>query len=124
MAGSIWRPLLLCAFLTPPPALSLPAPRLNPLKVRAFLNPFHGWDPSLAFVMGGAVAVNLLLFRSILCEPQPVVCPAFCVPSNNRAITTDLVVGAAVFGIGEGWAVWVGEEGEGAHGRATDRWIA
>ena len=109
-------PRPVCTLFTSPTLPPLPL-RLNPLKVRAFLDPLHGWDPSLAFVMGGAVAVNLLLFRFILCEPQPRVCPAFCVPTNNREITADLVVGAALFGIGEGMWVRGTEGGSSKRGR-------
>ena len=36
---------------------------LNPAKVSAFLDLAGAWDPSLAFVMGGGLAVNLLAFR-------------------------------------------------------------
>ena len=43
----------------------------NPLKVQAFLDLTGDWDPSLAFVMGGAVLVTLVAFRFILRRPVP-----------------------------------------------------
>ncbi|CAI5514655.1 unnamed protein product [Closterium sp. Naga37s-1] len=62
----------------------------NPYKVKDFLDPVHGWDPSLAFVMGGAVAVNVVTFRFILARPNPLFDTKFFVPSRNN-ITWELV---------------------------------
>ncbi|CAI5948520.1 unnamed protein product [Closterium sp. NIES-64] len=95
-----WDPSL--AFVT---TLTLPIPphtpyRCNPYKVKDFLDPVHGWDPSLAFVMGGAVVVNVVTFRFILARPNPLFDTKFYVPSRND-ITWELVVGSAIFGIGE-----------------------
>jgi len=79
----------------------------NPQKVLGFLDPFHpinGWDPSLAGVMGGAVAFNLASFtyvQSVSKEHAKALnrSPAFTVKD-----LTDwkLVAGAALFGIGWG----------------------
>ena len=45
---------------------------VNPQKVLAFLDITGDWDPSLAFVMGGAVVVGFLTFRLVLRRPAPV----------------------------------------------------
>ncbi|GJP55335.1 hypothetical protein CLOM_g14306 [Closterium sp. NIES-68] len=75
----------------------------NPYKVKDFLDPVHGWDPSLAFVMGGAVAVNVVTFRFVLARPNPLFDSKFFVPTRND-ITWELVVGSAIFGMGWGLA--------------------
>lgn len=75
----------------------------QPKKVIAFLDLFHGWDPSLALVMGGAVAVYGLAHRLILKRPAPVLEPKFYLPSR-RDIDSRLVLGAALFGAGWGLA--------------------
>lgn len=71
----------------------------RPAKVIAFLDPLGAWDPSLAFVMAGAVAVYALAVRS---RPRaPLAAPLFSVPPPPR-IDRALVFGAAVFGVGWG----------------------
>lgn len=70
-------------------------------KVLAFLDIFGHWDPSLAFVMGGAVAVTALLFRFVLRRPQPLFDSKFYLPGNNN-IDKPLVIGSALFGVGWG----------------------
>lgn len=74
--------------------------RLDRFKVRNFLDPVHAWDPTLAFVMGGAVVFNLISFPRILAQPRPVCSPSFLVPTSKE-VTRELVVGAAIFGAGE-----------------------
>ncbi|CAI5518564.1 unnamed protein product [Closterium sp. Naga37s-1] len=76
---------------------------LNPAKVKAFLDPIHGWDPSLAFVMGGAVLFNLVTFHLVLKQRHPLLAQSFSVPSR-KDITKELVVGSAIFGLGWGLA--------------------
>ncbi|MDA0823721.1 MAG: YeeE/YedE family protein [Proteobacteria bacterium] len=76
---------------------------MNPEKVLAFLDVTGDWDPSLAFVMGGAVAVTLLSFRRVLRLPKPLFGERFEVPSND-AIDGPLLAGAIIFGIGWGVA--------------------
>jgi uncharacterized membrane protein YedE/YeeE len=75
---------------------------INPAKVLNFFDLAGNWDPSLAFVMGGALAVALpgyaLIFRR---RQQPVLEPAFSLPTRS-AIDARLVGGSAVFGIGWG----------------------
>jgi hypothetical protein len=74
----------------------------DPSKVIAFLNIAGDWDPSLAFVMGGAIAVHVVLYRLILRRPSPVYGARFQVPTR-RDFTPRLVVGASLFGFG--WAL-------------------
>lgn len=76
----------------------------QPAKVIAFLNVFGAWDPSLAFVMIGAIGVHLLAnLWTRRPEAQPVFAERFNVPTN-RTIDGRLVVGAALFGLGWGAA--------------------
>ena len=75
----------------------------NPLKVQAFLDLTGDWDPSLAFVMGGAVLVTLVAFRFILRRPVPFYGERFYLPKLIQ-INRKLLAGAALFGIGWGLA--------------------
>lgn len=74
----------------------------KPSKVIAFLDPFGAWDPSLAFVMGGAVVVYLLLHRLVTRRPAPLFDDVFHLPTR-RDLDVRLVLGAALFGVG--WAL-------------------
>jgi uncharacterized membrane protein YedE/YeeE len=74
---------------------------INPAKVLAFLDFAGRWDPSLAFVMAGALAVTFSGFRLILRRPAPLLGGGFEVPSR-REIDRPLLTGAALFGIGWG----------------------
>ena len=74
----------------------------DPAKVVGFLDVTGGWDPSLAFVMGGAIAVYAPLSRVIRRRrATPWVDTAFHLPTR-RDIDLGLVVGAAIFGVGWG----------------------
>ena len=74
----------------------------RPAKVIAFLDVFGGaWDPSLLFVMGGAVAVTLIAFRLILKRQAPTWADAFVLPTK-KTIDGRLLLGAAIFGVGWG----------------------
>lgn len=86
----------------------------QPAKVLGFLNlagmaqgPFPGlWDPSLAFVMGGAVLVTLLAFHITPASPghperQPWFADRFDLPSRLD-VDYPLVAGASMFGVGWG----------------------
>lgn len=75
----------------------------DPAKVVGFLDFSGAWDPSLAFVMGGAVGTHALLRRLISRRPKPVFAPAFPDLSKSQ-IDAKLVGGAALFGIGWGMA--------------------
>ncbi len=74
---------------------------VNPAKVLGFLDITGNWDPSLAFVMGSALAVTVIAFRVILRQPHPVLDGEFKVPTS-RDIDGRLMGGAALFGIGWG----------------------
>jgi len=73
----------------------------DPAKVLNFLDLAGTWDPSLAFVMAGAVLVTAIGYRLVLVRPQPLFAPAFLVPAR-RAIDARVIVGPAIFGIGWG----------------------
>ncbi|MBD2231413.1 YeeE/YedE family protein [Phormidium tenue] len=74
---------------------------IDPQRVIGFLDLFGSWDPTLAFVMGGAVLVTLISFRVILRRPHPLLGNKFFVPTRSD-IDRPLVLGAALFGIGWG----------------------
>lgn len=73
----------------------------DPNKVIAFLDFFGDWDPSLAFVMGGAVLVYAPLYRFSRRRRRPVFEDKFFLPTE-RDIDRRLVVGAVLFGFGWG----------------------
>lgn len=73
----------------------------NPAKVLNFFDFAGTWDPSLAFVMGGALAVTALGYAVVLKRPAPLLDARFHLPAS-RAIDVPLVAGSAVFGIGWG----------------------
>ena len=72
----------------------------DPAKVLNFLDLFGTWDPSLAFVMGGAVVVAFFGYRVVLKRPAPMV-GRFHLP-NRKDIDARLVAGPAIFGLGWG----------------------
>ncbi|KSV87827.1 YeeE/YedE family protein [Sinorhizobium sp. GL28] len=74
---------------------------LDPARVRAFLDITGNWNPSLAFVLGGAVfvsALGVLLTRRLT---RPLFDETFHLP-DNQVIDRRLIVGAAIFGVGWG----------------------
>lgn len=75
----------------------------NPAKVLNFFDVTGTWDPSLAFVMGGAVVVTFFGYRWVLKRPAPLLANKFGVP-NGKAIDMRLVSGSVLFGIGWGMA--------------------
>lgn len=75
----------------------------DPAKVLGFLDVIGAWDSTLAYVMGGAVAITLPTFTLILRRPRPLLASTFDLPSR-RDIDGSLLVGAALFGIGWGLA--------------------
>jgi len=77
------------------------AQMIDPQKVIGFLDLAGPWDPTLAFVMGGAVMVTLIRFRWVLRRPQPVLDSKFYLPTSQY-IDRPLLIGAALFGIGWG----------------------
>jgi hypothetical protein len=76
---------------------------MNPAKVLNFFDLAGTWDPSLAFVMGGALAVAIPGYRLVLGRPAPVLEDRFQLP-DTRVIDRRLVLGSATFGIGWGIA--------------------
>ncbi len=70
-------------------------------KVLAFLDISGRWEPSLLFVLGGAVAVTAGATRLVLRRSAPLLDDAFHI-SSRRAIDPPLIFGAAIFGIGWG----------------------
>ena len=76
----------------------------NPAKILNFFDSPAAWDPSLAFVMGGGLAVAFVGYRLIFARQKaPVFEAAFALPTQ-RQIDRELIGGAALFGIGWGIA--------------------
>lgn len=73
----------------------------NPAKVLNFLDVFGTWDPSLIFVMGGAVVTAFVGYRIAFTRQRPVFEPAFRLPTKTD-IDTPLLAGSGIFGIGWG----------------------
>ena len=74
---------------------------INPEKVLGFLDLFGNWDPSLAFVMIGALIISSPLFHLIKNKDKPLFSEKFNY-SNNKEINNKLVIGSALFGAGWG----------------------
>jgi uncharacterized membrane protein YedE/YeeE len=75
----------------------------RPDRVLAFLDVAGAWDPRLALVMLGAIAVYAPVYRLALSRPAPLFAPAFDLPTR-RAVDAQLVGGALLFGLGWGLA--------------------
>ncbi len=75
----------------------------NPARVRGFLDIFGNWDPTLAFVMGGAVIVMAVAWRFRERMAHPLFAEKFSLPDRTD-LTGKLVGGSALFGIGWGIA--------------------
>ncbi len=75
----------------------------DPGKVIGFLDLSGAWDPSLAFVMGGAILVGLVAFRLARQRTENFLGGAMRLPTAND-INARLVVGSLVFGAGWGLA--------------------
>jgi len=89
LAGALFGAGLLVAGMT------------QPAKVIGFLDVTRAWDPTLAFVMAGAVGVYALAVRTLTRRARPWLDERFHLPVRE-AIDARLVVGAAVFGVGWG----------------------
>jgi uncharacterized protein len=76
---------------------------INPAKVLNFFDLAGTWDPSLAFVMAGALAVAIPGYRLVLARPAPAFEPGFQLP-DTRVIDRRLILGSATFGVGWGIA--------------------
>lgn len=75
----------------------------NPAKVLGFLDLAGRWDPSLVFVMAGAIAVGLIAFY-VAGKRTVSYCGAAMTLPTARGIDTRLVLGSALFGVGWGVA--------------------
>lgn len=75
----------------------------NPAKVINFFDVAGTWDPSLIFVMGGALAVTFVGYRLVFRMPKPVMDGGFRLPTKT-ALDARLIGGSAVFGVGWGIA--------------------
>lgn len=73
----------------------------NPARVLNFLDWSQRWDPTLALVLGGAIAVALPGFYWVRQHQKPLFTEEFDIP-ENRSIDAKLLVGAGLFGIGWG----------------------
>ncbi|WP_415714510.1 DUF6691 family protein [Roseibium sp.] len=73
----------------------------NPAKVLNFFDLAGTWDPSLAFVMGGALAVTAIGYQLVFRMGQPLRAPSFSLPSKQE-LDVRLLGGSAVFGVGWG----------------------
>ena len=75
----------------------------DPQRVRGFLNLFGQWDPTLAFVMGGAVLVMAVAWRLRRHIGYPLFAEKFVLPGRSD-LDARLISGSALFGIGWGLA--------------------
>jgi uncharacterized protein len=73
-----------------------------PSKVVGFLDVTGAWDPSLAFVMVGAIGVHAAALFAMRNQRAPWFTDAFEPSSASKPIDTKLLVGAALFGVGWG----------------------
>ena len=77
---------------------------VDPHRVLGFLDIAGAWDPSLMFVMGGALAVFLPVYFLVIKKRSAPVCSEKFEMSNSTVIDKKLVTGAALFGLGWGIA--------------------
>jgi len=75
----------------------------DPERVRGFLDIFGDWDPTLAFVMGGAMIVMAIAWRIRSGLKEPIFDDKFSLPDRTD-LDRKLIVGSALFGIGWGIA--------------------
>lgn len=73
----------------------------DPTRVLNFLDVFGTWDPTLLFVLGGAVVTTFVGYRFVLHRPHPLFAEGFQLPTR-RDLDGRLMGGAALFGIGWG----------------------
>jgi uncharacterized protein len=75
----------------------------NPAKVLNFFDVAGTWDPSLMFVMGGALVTTFVGYRLVLGRNNPMFAASFSLPTA-RQLDAKLLGGSAVFGVGWGIA--------------------
>jgi uncharacterized membrane protein YedE/YeeE len=76
---------------------------VNPTRVLGFLNVLGPWDPTLAFVMAGALTVAVPGFQYAKLMQKPYLAVSFSVPTK-KDLDNKLITGAVVFGVGWGLA--------------------
>ncbi len=76
---------------------------VDPTRVRGFLDVTGDWDPTLAFVLAGAVGAALPGYRLVLRRRRPLLAERFDLPTSRR-IDGRLIGGSALFGVGWGLA--------------------
>jgi uncharacterized protein len=74
---------------------------MNPAKVIGFLDVAGDWDPTLVFVMGGALLATMPAYRVILARRRPVLANGFSLPTK-KSLDAPLIWGSALFGVGWG----------------------
>jgi hypothetical protein len=74
---------------------------VNPARVIGFLDVAGRWDPTLIFVMGGALLLTAPFFPLILQRKAPLLAPRFALPTKVQ-IDRPLLLGAIIFGVGWG----------------------
>ena len=74
---------------------------MNPAKVLPFFDVAGAWDPSLAFVMGGALVLTFLGYKVVTKREKPLFETCFHIPQSKH-IDKRLVMGAVFFGVGWG----------------------
>jgi hypothetical protein len=77
---------------------------VDPTKVIGFLDIAGDWDPSLAFVMGGALLVFTPIYLLVIKKREKPVCSREFQISSNNTVDKRLISGAALFGLGWGIA--------------------
>ncbi len=76
---------------------------VNPAKVLNFFDIAGSWDPSLIFVMGGALITTFIGYRLVLGRQAPILAERFSLPTSTQ-IDARLIGGSALFGVGWGIA--------------------
>ncbi len=74
---------------------------LDPTRIRGFLDVFGQWDPSLAFVLVGAVGISFIGVRFSRHLSAPILDERYDLPTRT-SVSVRLVLGAAIFGVGWG----------------------
>jgi len=75
----------------------------DPTRIKGFLDIFGNWDPRLAFVMIGAIAVHAPFVYLLKRRGKPYLADQLSLPRESR-VDRRLLAGAAIFGIGWGLA--------------------
>ena len=73
----------------------------QPAKVIGFLDFAGNWDPSLAFVMIGAIGIHAIFYRMIRHRSSPLFSSVFSLPTQTN-VDLRLIGGATIFGLGWG----------------------